>query len=152
MLERSGQEFTCGCAYFEDRDPDVRESSAKIFVRVRFESLPVAHLAQLDTGAAWSVLDRETAEALDLLSQPGAPATLGTRLGRFRGKLVKVGCSLLADQGEALDTEGTFFVPEPGEDWPPGVCFLGYSGFLDGIRFAVDAQENLFYFGPSGEP
>jgi hypothetical protein len=26
--------------------------------------------------------------------------------------------------------------------------FLGYSGLLERIRFAVDPQQNNFYFGP----
>ncbi len=33
-------------------------------------------------------------------------------------------------------------------DWPPGKTFLGYSGLLDSIRFALDPQRNHFYFGP----
>jgi len=29
------------------------------------------------------------------------------------------------------------------------VSFLGYSGLLSNIRFALDPQANDFYFGPS---
>ncbi len=150
MLKLAGEDFSCGCARFFDYDPENRELTAKIFVKVRLEQLPFTLLAQLDTGAAWSVVDPETAEALDLVERPGEPATLETRFGRRQGKLVPVTCSFLADEGrgDALETEATFFV---ADDWPPGRCFLGYSGLLERIRFAIDAQENLFYFGPADE-
>jgi hypothetical protein len=52
--------------------------------------------------------------------------------------------TFLSDQGDPLDTYGTFFV---SPDWP-GHTFLGYSGLLDSIRFALDPQVNHFYFGP----
>jgi hypothetical protein len=45
------------------------------------------------------------------------------------------------------------FVPEmePDEVWSyPN--FLGLSGFLDRIRFAVDASDNAFYFGRFDAP
>ncbi len=61
-------------------------------------------IAQLDTGAAWSVLEPKVANLL-----------------------------------------GTFFICS---DWPDGRTFLGYSGLLDSIRFALDPQANHFYFGP----
>jgi hypothetical protein len=42
--------------------------------------------------------------------------------------------------------DGMFFV---SPDWPTDQTFLGYSGLLDGIRFALDPQANHFYFGAS---
>jgi hypothetical protein len=66
-------------------------------------------------------------------------------LGSKTGRLVRVGFSFVADEGEDLDTEGTFFV---SPDWPRGLSFLGYSGLLDSVRFALDPQLNHFYFGP----
>jgi hypothetical protein len=58
---------------------------------------------------------------------------------------VRVGFTLIAEKGDPLATEGAFFVTE---DWPDGLNFLGYSGCLDSIRFALDPQANHFYFGP----
>jgi hypothetical protein len=46
--------------------------------------------------------------------------------------------------GDSLDTDGTFFV---SADWPRRLSFLGYSGLMDSIRFAVDPLSNDFYFG-----
>ena len=51
--------------------------------------------------------------------------------------------SLVADVGESPDLDATFFV---SADWRQGT-FLGYSGLLERIRFAIDPYRNLFYFG-----
>ena len=50
---------------------------------------------------------------------------------------------LVADEGEDLDIEATMFL---SPDWPGG-NFIGYEGLLERIRFAVDPETNLFYFG-----
>ena len=50
---------------------------------------------------------------------------------------------LHADEGESLDVEATVF---QSPDWR-GPSFLGYQGLLQRIRFAVDPETNLFYFG-----
>ena len=55
---------------------------------------------------------------------------------------------LEAERGESLDIEATVFVPilPPGETWlHPN--FIGLDGFLNRIRFAIDPEENAFYFG-----
>lgn len=68
---------------------------------------------------------------------------LSTRLGQFHGSLFRGLITVLASSGESLDVEATaFLTPE----WP-GPNFLGYQGFLQRIRFAVDPENNLFYFG-----
>jgi hypothetical protein len=147
MLKLGGAAFTQGRSKFLDYHQDAPEETAKIFVRLLMGDLPSAVIAQLDTGAAWSVLDPEVATLLGLIDAKGFPAILDTRLGRKSGRLVKVPIRFLADEGSSFDTEGTFFICP---DWPSGRTFLGYSGLLDSIRFALDAQKNHFYFGPAG--
>jgi len=71
---------------------------------------------------------------------------LSTRLGTYEGYLIRLPIVLVADEGESLKMEGNFFV---SDDWPSPVTFLGYSGLLDKIRFALDPQANDFYFGAS---
>ncbi|MFL6235648.1 MAG: hypothetical protein ACJ76N_21100 [Thermoanaerobaculia bacterium] len=68
---------------------------------------------------------------------------MSTRLGTFRGDLYRVPLFFEALDGEALDIEATVFV---SPSWP-GENFLGYEGLLQRIRFAVDPEVNLFYFG-----
>jgi len=102
-------------------------------------------LAQIDTGAAWSVLSPDVASKLRIPLNAGNPAVLRTWLGRRQGRLVRIPFTFLADEGEPFPTDGTFFITP---DWPEGMTFLGYSGLLDSIRFALDPQTNDFFFGP----
>ena len=69
--------------------------------------------------------------------------TLSTRLGLLHGALYRVPLSFSADEGESLDLEATVFL---SPDWT-GPNFIGYQGLLQRIRFAVDPDANLFYFG-----
>jgi hypothetical protein len=115
-----------------------------VFVRIEFTGIGAEEVAQLDTGSPWTVLDRETAEALALLDGNGEPKTLVTRHGRRSGHLETTTLSILADEGEALEIDAVVFV---SRDWPDHT-FLGYSGLLERVRFALDPQRNLFYFGP----
>jgi hypothetical protein len=56
--------------------------------------------------------------------------------------------TLIADDGDSLRIDATVFV---SSDWPRRAgTFLGYSGLLERIRFAVDPQKNDFFFGPIG--
>jgi hypothetical protein len=137
--------FTRGRSRFRDHSPQLLESTAKVYVRVRILGYPDELLAQLDTGAAWSVLSPDVAEALGVLDSSEPPVIqLQTRFGRHTGALVRIPISLVADEGESCEKEAVFFV---SPDWPPGQSFLGYSGLLDSIRFALDPQANDFYFG-----
>ena len=145
MLKLAGVTFTQGRSTFLDHHSKVPEPTAKIYVRLLLGDIRLAVDAQVDTGAAWSVLDPETAQSLGLLDSDGPLTSIETRFGRMEGRLVRIPVLFVADEGEALDTEGTFFI---SPDWPPGRTFLGYSGLLDSIRFALDPQANQFYFGP----
>ena len=48
----------------------------------------------------------------------------------------------MADEGAPLEIEAVIFL---SKDWPGG-NFIGYQGFLQKIRFAVDPHCNRFYF------
>jgi hypothetical protein len=150
MLKLAGDDFTRGRAKFFDHSPDRTETTAKVFVKIALADFSFPVLAQLDTGAAWSVLDPGVARRIGALNVPGTPAKLSTRFGMREGRLVPILVTLLADEGDSLQIEGTFFVTA---DWPQDGCFLGYSGLLDLIRFALDPPRNDFYFGESsGRP
>ena len=133
-----------GRSIFADRSPRHAEISAKVYVRVRFGELSQASLAQVDTGAAWSVLAPDVAAAANISVASGDPTRLSTRFGIKEGHLVRAPLTFEADEGDPLVTEATFFVVQ---DWPQGMTFLGYSGLLDSMRFALDPQANHFYFG-----
>jgi hypothetical protein len=144
MLKLNGQDFTTGSAKFLDDDLEDREPTPKVFVRVRFPDLErKPALAQLDTGAAWSVLQRDIAEELGLLDGAGEMVRVQTAVGSIRGRLERVPLVLVADEGASLNLQVTFFV---SPQWRGGT-FLGYSGLLDRLRIGLDCPKNLFYFG-----
>lgn len=144
MLHRQdGAVFTTGRSLYSDRAPG-SEPTAKIFVKIGIEALPGPIVAQLDTGAAWSMLDAEVAEAMDLLGGGGEPAPISTRLGRVVGRLERTDLEILADDGDSLTVQATVWV---SPEWHGG-NFLGYAGLLQNIRLAVDPSDNSFYFGP----
>jgi hypothetical protein len=82
---------------------------------------------------------------LGFLDLDGPRVRLSTRFDRIEGTSVQLLVTFLADDGIAFEKYGTFFI---SPDWPPGRTFLGYSGLLDAMRFAIDPQANHFYFGP----
>jgi len=147
VLTLEDRPFTTGrCRY---TDADGRSvGSAKICIKVvpgEWES-PV--LAVLDTGADWSVVNTEIAEDLGLFGIEGESIVLSTRFGTIAGSLVPAPMTLIADEGDSLRIDATVFI---SPDWPRKAgTFLGYSGLLERIRFAVDPQRNDFFFGPIG--
>jgi hypothetical protein len=144
MLELGGKSFTTGRARFRDQAPGASEATAKIFVKIELPPpLEGTLLAQVDSGAAYSMLDVEVAEALGLLDGGGEPARIHTRQGSIPGRLERVPLILVADEGDSLEVEATFFV---SREWS-GKTFLGYTGFLDRLRIALDPRVNDFYFG-----
>ncbi len=120
-----------------------QDSSAKIFVKIEPESFGALVMAQLDTGAAWSILDAPVAEALDLLRGSGEAISLQTRHGPIRGRLERIQVELVADDGDSISVNATVLV---SQEWTHG-SFVGYGGLLERIRFAIDPSDRFFYFG-----
>lgn len=143
MLTLEGQSFASGRSRFLDRGVDDEEATAKIYIKIRPEGLAAPILAQLDTGSPWSILTTEIAEVLGLLAPSGAAVRLHTRQGTKEGQLQRVPLLLPADEGTSLRIEATVFVCA---DWMSG-NFVGYGGFIEAIRMALDPQSNFFYFG-----
>jgi hypothetical protein len=143
LLRQDGIAFTTARAQYLDRAPASAEQTQKIIVKITGEPLGGVVFAQLDTGAAWSVLDAEVAEAMSLLGGGGEAARVSTRQGSFDGWLRRTSLQILADEGESLTVEATVWV---SHEWRWG-NFLGYAGLLERVRFAIDPSDNRFYFG-----
>ena len=143
MLILDGRRFTSGRARFYDQHPKFLEPTAKVFVKVAFPGLSRRLLAQLDTGAAFSTLEVDVAEELGFFGLREQTTRLSTRLGTIGGQLIRLPLSLIADEGDSLHVEATFFI---SRDWR-GPTILGYVGLLDRLRIALDSLVNLFYFG-----
>jgi len=68
------------------------------------------------------------------LNSPVGKKKINTRQGNFEGHLYRVDMGLTADWGEPLTIESTFLFCE---QWQ-GPTVLGFHGFLERIRFAID--------------
>ena len=142
MLHRpDGSVFASGRSRYLDKDPGHPSETASVHVQVEFDG--VGALAMLDTGAAWSVLNADLADSLELFDRDGVPETISSRIGTVQGKLVRAITTLVADEGDSVEVDSTVFV---SREWPAG-NFIGYTGFLERIRFAIDPQDNGFIFG-----
>src|SRR5262245_35339660 len=99
MLKLQDSAFTQGRSTFFDHHKDAQEPTAKVFVRLVIGDLDLPVIAQLDTGAAWSVLDPRIASLLGLLGMDGPLRVMETRFGPKTGRLIKVPIRFLADEG-----------------------------------------------------
>ncbi len=121
-----------------------------VAVQCRIEHLELDYFALLDTGAEWSVIGGDVLSLIEeQLGPPIRSLSISTRLGTIFGELHRVSITLLTDpnQGDELTLESTTFV---SEEWD-GPVVLGYRGFLERIRFALDSGvtpgNQIFYFG-----
>jgi len=149
QTERDRRIWSTGSALFRISHK-IGSWPVSVAVRCRIERLG-PDLALLDTGAEWSVIGGETAMLLeDQIGHPISSFRMRTHVGSIDGSLHHVNITLLAgeeDSGDNLTVETTSFV---SEEWD-GPIVLGYRGFLERIRFALDPGvvpgEQIFYFG-----
>ncbi len=130
-------------ARYIDSDGEILRPEARIVIRIASSPSGRPVLTVVDTAASWCVFKPDVAALLDHFDRLPDVVALSTRLGVFRGRLYRGFITLMADEGEPLEVQATVFV---APDWP-GPNFLGYQGFLQRIRFAVDPESNTFYFG-----
>ena len=134
---------TGGLQYIENRR-EIIGSEARILVPLSLELISRTILAVVDTAAPWCIFEPEVGNHLRQAVSPSEEqVVLSTRLGTINGSLYRVPLRVPADEGESLDVEATVFL---SPDWR-GPNFIGYQGLLQRIRFAVDPETNLFYFG-----
>jgi hypothetical protein len=134
-------DFVCGAASFID----TWDENSRIVIPARFDEKPV--LAIVDTGAPYCILAPDVANHIGVDREAGyrPERGLSTRVGVINGWLCRVPVTLEAEKGYGVEFETTVFIPD-GE-WSEDTNFIGLLNFLFRIRFAVDPQENLFYFG-----
>ncbi|MCK6685317.1 MAG: hypothetical protein L6R30_23180 [Thermoanaerobaculia bacterium] len=120
-----------------------------VAIRCSFEAPGSDSIALLDTGAEFSIMGRELADVFELAhGEPLELRRMSTRLGSFDLEMHRVLIKLLAEEGEDLEVDATIGIAkEPSSDLP---VVLGYLGFLDRIRIALDpglSGDSRFYFG-----
>ncbi|MCA9664089.1 MAG: hypothetical protein KC503_00830 [Myxococcales bacterium] len=105
----------------------------------------------LDTGAEWTVLNREMGEVLraeGCLGDPIGTVEIASRLGSFAGDLYELDVTLLAEEGADIEVAAKVVI---SDDWW-GPTVLGYRGLLELVRLGVEpahgvAETTWVYFG-----
>lgn len=145
MLQHDdGTIFACSQTSYTDQIGEHPDS--RIYVLVQFDTLPKT-FAVLDTGAPWCILNEEQAKELNPNYKDEAIDTkcLNIRGEKTKGVLIRLPITICAEQGLDIIIEGTVFVPQDERDLPN---FIGLEGLLSRIKFAINPQSNIFYFGP----
>jgi hypothetical protein len=140
-------EFMRGATEFIDKDV---HGNDRIIISVKFSNQEPTRMI-VDTGAPYSILAPDVAERIgfDRSTEYPLGRPINIRGHSINGWLYRVPVILEAQEGENLEFEATVFIPDISDDieWPPELNFIGLQGFLFRIRFAIDPDDNLFYFG-----
>ena len=141
-------DFAVGALRYLDQVPG-RERENRIVLEVHFGSLP-SSFAVLDTGSPYCILSPNEANLLgiDYRTKATEQPLLNIRGYKVPGWMVRLPIRLEPDQGDEIEIDASVFIPNLSGNvvWAfPN--FLGLTGFLERIRFAVDPANNLFYYG-----
>jgi len=141
-----GRIFATGKAGYQYR-PVSQQDDNRILLQVRIDDLPL--LAVVDTGSPYVIIQPAYARLMSLDSSPALDEKrLRIRGNLFRGSLHRLPLLIPAVEGESMQLEVTAFVPQTDEEtWGDLPSFLGMMGCLERLRFAVDPQGDVFYFG-----
>ncbi len=148
MLTLNEDEFPSGVSTYFEEYPFLKSAQTYIHISIVLEGqVQIPAFARLDPATPWVVLNSELNEQIGLRATP-AEIELHTLAGLMKGRLERFPIRLMAEQGDSLEIESTLFVCD---DWRRG-NFLGYSGFIERIQFAVDPVPKKFYFGSPSAP
>ena len=126
--------------------PGIRQDANRILIPVSIEGIFVR--AVIDTGGVYLIIEPNIAGDLGLDPQDAINSDNITIRGRrYEGHLHRVNMRVQAEVGEDLIQEVTAFIPDAtAEEWGDLPTFLGLTYCLEFLRFAVDPNENQFYF------
>ena len=147
-----GEPFALGAAPYAYHKATTSETAPRIVLSVLIGGCETS--AFVDTGGVYCLCTPPLAHqiGLDPASSLGTAAIFWRR-DRLRGRLYRLPITLLAAEGESLTIEVTAFVPELSsrQAWNDELpCVLGMQFCLERLRFAVDPEQELFYFGEFG--
>jgi hypothetical protein len=126
--------------------PNWSDPLSRIYIKFRPEGVPesLSFLALLDTGGHYCILNQDILPFVrDRLVESLGPMSLRTAHGPVSGKLYLLRIELVSEVGEDLELETVAFI---SDDWR-APSYVGYTGALDRLRFAVNSEGNRFYFG-----
>mgnify|MGYP002684538940 CR=1 FL=1 len=145
----SGRSFASGVARYLIGTPG-QPWAGRMMISLLLEKQPI--IAVIDTGAPFFVCHPGLSSSLALsLTDPLEDITLKIRGQAFQGTLYLLSITIPAETGDNLDLPSTVFIPRlPSDDLWRFPSFIGLDT-LQRMRFAVDPDASLFYFGPLGE-
>ena len=147
LYTKSGEIFASGVLPIQFQPVNAKDSSTRLFIPIELEGFST--MGVVDTGAPYLICAPSMANIL----QPNLGPSLGRealliRGVRIGGNLHRVKMNLTAIEGEHLSFEVTAFIPDVDEEaWRTLPTFLGLTGCLERLRFAIDPIEDRFYFG-----
>jgi hypothetical protein len=150
MLQFSdGETFAVGAVKYIYGPATSNETTNRIKLPIAFEiEKSIVVLAVLDTGAPYPILDPAIAKAIGFTPELTLDRiSMGIRGMILEGSLIRLNITLEAEQGQNLTVDATTFIPDSELAWGHFPCFIGLSGFLERIRFAIDPNTDTFYFG-----
>jgi hypothetical protein len=119
-------------------------------IECRIEDKEESYMALLDTGSEWSIIGGEMAHDFEDFPDNGPIVTLNTtRCGNITANLKSLNITLVAKHGDDLLVDSTVMI---SEEWTGPQIVLGFRGFLEHVRIALDPGINqessqVFYFG-----
>jgi len=144
-----GESFATGLTDYNYRPATEQELMPRIMLQVMIQGLEAT--AVVDTGAPYVVCTSEIARSINLDPATSlAEIRLLIRGVSISGRLYRLPITFLARQGDDLTVDATAFIPnvEWEASWGSLPSFIGLSGCLERMRFAVDPVSDTFYFGP----
>jgi hypothetical protein len=150
----SGEAFATGAALYNYRPATSAETAPRIVLAVAVGAYETS--AFVDTGGLYFICAPPFARRLRLDHGQGQPASdrIRWRGESLKGVLHRLPLTLLAGEGENVTIEVTAFVPRVGrhQEWNDQLpCVLGMQYCLERLRFAVDPEHDMFYFGEFGK-
>ena len=143
--EKDDEDWSIGYATFVEGGKD----GSKICVRCKIDGLESEDQAMLDTGSTYTVIGRDVVQTIEHKLEDCGKGNIESCYGPISGKLVKLNMTLISEGGCDLDIKSGLALVS--EDWDGRTIVLGYRGFLDKIRIAIDPGNNpekqVFYFG-----
>jgi hypothetical protein len=148
LLSSEGDLFTTGLASYSYR-PAINDISNRILLQVEIEGILVE--AIVDTGSPYVVCPPYISNILNLNPASAIESIpFKVRGVRMQGSLHRLDVRFPAEEGDDLLVQATVFVPDQewDEAWGEQPAFIGLTGCLERMRFAVDPGSDQFYFGP----
>lgn len=151
LRTESGSPFATGATSYLYQ-PATGDITNRIILQVSIGDVPTQ--AIVDTGSPFVVCPPSLAPLIGLDPAEALYASeFKVRGITMTGDLHLLDVLFHADAGEPLMVEATVFVPHDRwkEIWGELPAYIGLTGCLERMRFAVDPDQDRFYFGGLGE-